>query len=105
MTLLDRAAILAAPDIATELAEVPEWGGQVRLRGLSAAALSAVRISSDGKEADAFMLAVLGASLTDETGALLFPGEAGQAELGTKNPAVLNRLFEVAARVNAFGMG
>ncbi len=46
MTLLSRDAIIAAPDITPELVDVPEWGGQVYVRGLT------------GKERDAFEMAV-----------------------------------------------
>ncbi len=41
-TFLDRATILAAPDVQTEELHVPEWGGWLRVRGLT------------GKERDAF---------------------------------------------------
>ena len=35
--LLSKEAILAAQDVVTELVEVPEWGGSVRVRGLTGA--------------------------------------------------------------------
>lgn len=100
MALLDRSAILAAPDLPTEEVEVPEWGGSVRLRGLTQGALSTIRTTTDGASADAFMLAVLVPSLVDATNVPLF---GDPQELTGKSPEVLNRLFAIAARLNGFG--
>src|SRR3990167_873470 len=36
-TLLTREAIIAAADITDEIVEVPEWGGAVKVRGMSVA--------------------------------------------------------------------
>ena len=36
MALLSKADILGCNDIPTELVEVPEWGGSVKVRGMTA---------------------------------------------------------------------
>ena len=114
---LTRDQILAAQDITTEEVDVPEWGGAVRVRGMS------------GRERDAFEASVveqptgnrsqrrnagrqrastnmdnlrarLGAwSIVDGNGERLFTDEDVLA-LGTKSAAGLDRVFEVAMRLS-----
>src|SRR6266568_7439297 len=72
MTLLNKAAILAATDIKTEDVEVPEWGGTVRVRTISAAESMATNTEAlkDGQGDPAFMTAhLLSSCLIAEDGA------------------------------------
>ena len=110
--LLDGAAILAAQDLGYEDVEVPEWGGKVRIKALSAGEYlqftrdveAARKEGSDGTSGPLFMGLFVGACLVDEAGERLFEGEGSQAIL-TKNLRPLQRLFEVAARLNGLDEG
>lgn len=109
MALLGREDILQADDILTEDVAVPEWGGTVRVRGLTGA-------ERDGFEADSVRgkgkntsvnLANLRARLValavvDEHGNRLF-GPADVAALGRKSAAALTRVYEVATRLSGLG--
>jgi hypothetical protein len=106
---LTREDILRAEDIPQEVVEVPEWGGCVRLRGLT------------GDERDSFEASIIvgrGAnrqvnwrnlrsklvalSIVDEAGQRMFT-DADVDVLGRKSAVALERLFEVAARLSGLG--
>jgi hypothetical protein len=102
---LTRDEILAAQDIATEVVEVPEWGGAVRVRGLSGLErdeLEASIVSRRGKHVDVNLInmraKLVAKSMVDESGALLFSEEDVRA-LGKKSAGALQRVFEVAQRL------
>jgi hypothetical protein len=104
MTHLTRDQILAAQDLKTEDVPVPEWGGTVRLREMSAAD---IQDWLDGKSGDAgadAMASLLAASIVGEDGARLF-AMADFAALKAKNGNVLRRLFDVAKRLNGIAPG
>lgn len=102
--VLDRAAILAARDDRTELVDVPEWGGRVRMRGFTGT-------ERDGWEADIIAAERKGLvprdirvrrvamCLVDEDGKRLF-GDRDMAELGRKNGVVIDRLDDVVLRLS-----
>ncbi len=107
MAYLTRDEILSAHDLATETVAVPEWGGEVLVRGLS------------GRERDGFEASVLEMRGQDtkvnlinlraklvahcvidaETGRRLF-GDADIAALGDKSALALQRVFDVAQRLS-----
>lgn len=109
MPLLTRENILAADDLGRELVSVPEWGGDVYVRGLT------------GKERDAFEAGMIdqrgksqtvnlqniraklaGLSICDENGKRIFT-DADLAALAGKSAVALNRVFEVARRLSGLG--
>lgn len=108
MGLLSKDQILTADDLQTEDVEVPEWGGTVRLRGLT------------GAERDAYEYAMIQARekgnlgkvgvrsgfvakcIVDEQGQRVF-SDGDIQKLGMKSSAVLDRLFEKAAKLSRFG--
>lgn len=109
MALLSKADILSADDIAHEDVPVPEWGGEVRVRGLTGAQRSlieATMVISKGQEVAVRIEAfrdlrerLVAASLVDEKGRRLFT-DAEVAKLGEKSGRVLTRLFEIASRLS-----
>ncbi|MDE2099065.1 MAG: hypothetical protein KGL39_17560 [Patescibacteria group bacterium] len=105
--MLDRAAILGASDIQTEIVEVPEWGGAVTVRGLSGkqrAGLEAMlALGKDGKATPKILQAFYGAlvieSVIDKEGKHLFEPTDRDA-LTEKSGAALQHIIKVAVRLS-----
>lgn len=106
-TLLNRDAILAVEDLVYEEVAVPEWGGTVRVRGMTGderdafeVGLALAREASSAQLTDAHIRARLVAlTVVDESGARLF-SEADIPLLGRKSAAPLDRLYEAAQRLS-----
>jgi len=106
MALLTRDAILKAEDIHTEKVDVPEWGGEVLVRGLSGRQRDEFEgslVEHRGRRAvmnTANMRAKLVAwSVVDEEGKRLFTN-GDVPELGEHSAAAVNRIYGVAARLS-----
>jgi len=103
MALLNKADILSASDECFELVLVPEWGGEVRVSSMSAFSRDQFEASIIGKNGGQNLQNIraklAAATLTDEAGKLLFT-EKDLAKLGGKSAAALDRVFEVAQRLN-----
>ncbi len=109
MALLSAAQIEAADDRKHEDVHVPEWGGEVRVIGLSGTdrdAYEAEFVDAKGKPAVQRLRNVraklLVKCLVDEEGNRLFADNQAKA-LGAKNGAVVDRLFDVARRLSGIG--
>lgn len=106
MALLTKDAILSRDDLPRELVAVPEWGGEVYVRCLTAAErddweASVVQMEGNKTKAN---LANLRAKLVartacDDEGARIFE-DADVAALGAKSAAALDRLYTVAAKLS-----
>lgn len=106
MAILDREAILSLQDLPTERVFVPEWQGEVIVRGLTGAERDAFEqsiVEQKGKKTRMKLqnirarLVVL--TVVDEQGNRVFSD--GDAEwLGKKSAVALNRIFEVAQRLS-----
>ena len=104
---LDRAAILAQDDLKYEDVLIPEWGGAwVRVRSMSASErdrFEAGTVQRNGKEVTTNFenirarLCIM--CLVNENGERLFD-ETDTFPLGGKSAAALQRVFEVAQRLN-----
>lgn len=109
---LSRDGILGAVDVQTEKVFVKEWGDDVIVRGLTGDELDAYqgsirqfRRTLDGKGMEPVLVhegmraKLLVRCLVDEAGERLFrDGDA--SELGAKNGAVIDRLYDVASRLS-----
>lgn len=109
--MLTRAAILAAVDTAAEDVSVPEWGGVVRVRGLTAAerdqweaSLNRVevrngrtRVIPDRGTIRARLVSM--AVIDPATGQRLF-SEADVGALAKKSAAPVSRIYDVASRLS-----
>lgn len=98
--MLTRDQILAVKDITTKTVNVPEWGGEVTLRGLTAAerdnfdtAVLDARRRNEPTFARARLVAL---SAVDEKGDRLFK-DSDIPALSDKAGSALDRLFDVAA--------
>jgi hypothetical protein len=106
MSILTRDAILDAKDIATETVAVPEWGGDVLVRGLSA-------LERDNYEATLMKLKgndpqwnfanararLVARTVVDESGARLFSDEDVRL-LAKKSAAAIQRVYDTATRLS-----
>lgn len=104
MTILSKAAILAAIDLQTEDVPVPEWSGTVRVAVMSGKARDDffARQGEGGLPYSQFAAMVLVATIVDENGALMFDASDIEA-LRAKSPAATERVFSVAMRINGIG--
>lgn len=99
---LSRDAILGAVDLPYEDVEVPEWGGWVRLQGLTGeqrARINATTLVSKGQNVEMrvealadLQIKMVGLALVDADGRRLFTDPEIRA-LGSKNAGVIERLF------------
>jgi hypothetical protein len=104
---LTKEEILAAPDVVTERVSVPQWGGDVYIRSMSADerdAFEALTYETRGKDVKANLRGIrarlLAFCLADAEGTRLFD-EADILALGKKNAAAVDKLWSVARRLNA----
>ena len=109
---LNRDAILGAVDVQTEKVFVKEWGDDVIVRGLTGDELDnfqgsvrQFRPTFDGKGMepvlvqDGMRAKLLVKCLVDEAGERLFTDQDAAA-LGAKSGTVIDRLYDVAARLS-----
>jgi hypothetical protein len=103
VALLGRAAILAADDLPTKDVAVPEWGGTVRVRTMTARDRDAIEMSITTLRAAEDALNVrahyAAACLIDDTGEPLF--QVAEVELlGAKSGTALDRVYEAVVALN-----
>ncbi|MGW3627282.1 hypothetical protein [Streptomyces sp. NPDC000880] len=108
MALLTKDQINAADDRQWEDVDVPEWGGEVRICGLSGSERNAYQSSlivtgSNGSvqrlNLTDQMAKLLAKSLVDENFERLYTDKEVK-DLGKKNGAVMERLMKVAQRLS-----
>jgi hypothetical protein len=98
---LTREAILSSQDLMTEPVEVPEWGGIVHVRALSAGESLALQDAVAQKSGLDPVVEFVAAVLVDEAGQRLFTAD----DIGTlkgKGFKALMRVFDAATKLNAF---
>ena len=100
MSTLTREQILAVADLPSEDVEVKEWGGMVRVRTLTAAERDAFLASVVGLDRKVdqrtYRTRLVAAAVVGEDGKPLFTPE----EIGSRNTLIVDRLMEVANRLN-----
>lgn len=110
MSILNKQAILQVKDMVIEKIDVPEWGGTVCMRSITAAergiieAAAAAYKDSKGKNdgfARTFTVKILSMGLCDEDGKRLFSDDE-VSQLAAKNAKVVSRLAEVAQKLSGF---
>jgi len=106
VTYLSREQILKVDDLQFEDVEVPEWGGVVRVRGLTGTERDAFEesiIDQRGKKTRVVMAnlraKLVAQSIVDEDGRRLF-SERDVGALGEKSAAALQRVFNAAQRLS-----
>lgn len=103
---LTKEAILAAADIKSELVSVPEWGGEVLVRGLTGAErdrfeADSLRQSGRGHSVslDNIKARLCALAMVDDGGKRLF-ADTEVSKLGEKSAAALTRVYEAAQRLS-----
>lgn len=106
MTILSRDQILGAEDLPTRDVPVPEWGGTVRMRGLTGSERDAYEASVRQFKGDRMVVKLenvrarlVAMCLVDEEGQRLFTDQQAK-ELGRKSGKILDRLFDEAAKLS-----
>lgn len=106
MAYLTRDVILQADDLLIEDVEVPEWGGMVRVRGLTGAErddFEASVVEQRGKKTrlnmQNFRAKLVVRAAINGDGQRLFSDKDAPL-LGRKSAAALQRVFEVAQRLS-----
>jgi len=104
--LLSRDEILSASDLTFEVVDVPEWGGAVRVRGLTATErdhFESSLIQGTGKiqkiNTQNIRSKLCTLTIVDEEGVRMF-NDADIAILGQKSAAALDRVYDVASRLS-----
>ncbi len=104
--LLGRDAILAADDLPFEDVKVPEWGGTVRVRAITAGERDlfeqSVIADRENMGFRAIRARMASLSIVDAKGDRLFTEEDIEA-LDGKSAAAMDRVFEVSERLSGLG--
>lgn len=101
--LLTKEQILKASDLPTEVVEVPEWGGSVIVRTLMSDIFDNWQLSqSDDKKKGVRRIrsTFCAICMVDESGNVLFT-ESDVDLLGRKSGIAMDRVYDVAQRLNA----
>ena len=101
--MLTREQIIQSDDLPTETIQVPEWGGEVKVRTMTGTDRDSFEASLIGKEGrlENVRARLVSLTLCDELGNRLF-GDADINVLG-KSAKALDRVFSVAQRLNGIG--
>lgn len=108
---LTKDQILEANDLKTEVVDVPEWGGTVRVRTMTGAdrdafEASLMHIQADGQrkpDLSNMRGKLVALTLVDDVGNLMF-GMPDIDRLSLKSASALDRVFAVAQRLNGLGV-
>jgi len=104
MAILKREDILNIDDLPKETVKVPEWGGDVLVRGLTGAERERLesQITKDSDE-NTIRSRLVSFACVGEDGKSLFT-EADVAALKEKSAVALSRVFEMAQRLSGLGI-
>jgi len=112
MAILTADSILSADDLPKELVEVPEWGGEVYVRCLTAGErddweASVVSLEKNGKtktDMKNLRAKLVARTVCDKSGKRVFNDSQIEA-LSNKSAAALDRIYTVAARLSKITKG
>lgn len=104
MSFLTKEQIIQAQDLKTEVVDVPEWGGQVRVRTITAKERDAfeTQLASEKGGLENIRAKFVAATLIDEKGKLLFD-EMQISQLGNKSGAAVDKVFAIGQKLAGLG--
>jgi hypothetical protein len=101
--LLSKSQILAANDLPTQDVDVPEWGGTVRVRGMTGkerdAFIGSINTGKGKPNVDAIQARLLSIALVNEDGTRMF-SDAEMDALQDKFSGALDEVFLVAQKLS-----
>ena len=100
--ILTKEQILQSSDIKTETVFVSEWGGDVKVKTLTAAEHSQLIADGEGEANNTFMPRLVSACVVDEDNNRLFTA-ADLDALKEKSLAAILSIFKVARDINGLG--
>ena len=105
--MLTKEQILEAQDITKELVNIPEWGGDIYVCTMTGEERDSFEVSIMDKKSNKVNFANIRAKLCaktirDEEGNLMFTDKDVE-KLGKKSALALDRVYEVAQRLNGIG--
>lgn len=101
MAILSKADILAANDVQKRLVSVPEWGGDLYVKTISAGERDQYEIFAQGEAPCDIRATLVVLTACDENGELLFDLDDVKA-LSAKAAGPMNRVFNAATAINGF---
>lgn len=99
MAFLSKNAILSADDFEYAVVSCPEWGGDVRVRGLSAADQQYIAKLNANDKQNELTLAVFMRGVVDENGERMFVDSKDRDELRNRSFAVIERVTKKIAEL------
>lgn len=99
MAILGKNAILSAEDFEYALVSCPEWGGDVRVRGLTAADQQYISRLNQSDKKEEMTLAAFMRGVVDENGDRLFTDNRDRDELKKRSFAVIERVTKKIAEL------
>ena len=102
MALLTKAAILSVDDQRFDVVACPEWGGEVRVRGLTAYEQSVISKLVGDNRRNEVTIKVVQFGCVDENGDRLFDAE-DLKQLSAKSYTVIERLGRKIYELTGFG--
>lgn len=99
--MLTRESILASDDLPREEVAIPEWGGSVFVRTMTAGERDRFEGWSQGDKFDRFRAKLAVLTVVDAEGRRLFSDDDVDA-LAAKSTKALDRIAEAAFRMNRF---
>ena len=107
MDLLTKAKIMESDDKKTQIVEVPEWGGHVKVKTMSGTERDAWEdslVKRKGKKVETNLTNIraklCAVTIVDEEGVRLF-NDSDILSLGQKSCSALDRVFQAAKTLNA----
>lgn len=98
--MLSKQDILAKSCAKTQTIAVPEWGGEVNIRTITAAERDKFELQCSESFVNV-RARLCSLAICDESGKRLFD-DTDVAALGEKDAAPINRIFEAARKLNGF---
>ena len=99
MTLLSKDSILNSNDLPNDVVEVPQWGGSVKVRGMTAGERDRFEDMIRTKGLGALRATLAGMCIIDEDGKRLFT-DIEVNKLADKSAEALDLVVEVASRLS-----
>jgi hypothetical protein len=100
-SFLTKEQIMQAQDLKTETVHIPEWGGDVQVRTITAKERDDFEkqlISGDQTDLENIRAKFVAATVVDENGKLMFT-KLDLVDLGKKSASAMDKLFEVGQKL------